>query len=225
MTYTKRLVALATVATVALAGCSSGGAAPTNDHVLRIAMGSPGEAQIRVWDDVAAQYMKAHPETKVELNYQQDDLYQTIGLPNLLHEILRRHTVIENGGNGGGGVQAVDHRLEVRPNVAVPVRRGVHRTRRPQAPAMARVPQVHGFERHGHFEEPPQLRKGIFIVLPFRGDGKYYVIVAKALGVAEPVQCVGHRATPVGSAAAAGASAPGFVTRPNPILVFARSSL
>ena len=52
-----------------------------NDHVLRVAMGSPGEAQIRVWDDVAAQYMAAHPETKVEMNYQQDDLYQTIGLP------------------------------------------------------------------------------------------------------------------------------------------------
>ena len=47
-------------------------------------MGSPGEAQIRVWDDVAAQYMAAHPETKVEMNYQQDDLYQTIGLPTLL---------------------------------------------------------------------------------------------------------------------------------------------
>jgi raffinose/stachyose/melibiose transport system substrate-binding protein len=47
-------------------------------------MGSPGEAQIRVWDDVAKQYMAAHPETKVELNYQQDDLYETIGLQNLL---------------------------------------------------------------------------------------------------------------------------------------------
>jgi raffinose/stachyose/melibiose transport system substrate-binding protein len=55
-----------------------------NDHVLRIAMGSPGEAQIRVWDDVAKQYHAAHPETKVEMNYQQDDLYETIGLQNLL---------------------------------------------------------------------------------------------------------------------------------------------
>jgi ABC-type glycerol-3-phosphate transport system substrate-binding protein len=52
--------------------------------VLRVAMGSPGEAQIRVWDDVAKQYMAAHPETKVEMNYQQDDLYETIGLQNLL---------------------------------------------------------------------------------------------------------------------------------------------
>jgi ABC-type glycerol-3-phosphate transport system substrate-binding protein len=47
-------------------------------------MGSPGEAQIRVWDDVAKQYMAAHSETKVEMNYQQDDLYETIGLQNLL---------------------------------------------------------------------------------------------------------------------------------------------
>ena len=28
---------------------------------LRVAMGSPGEAQIRVWDDVAAQFEAAHP--------------------------------------------------------------------------------------------------------------------------------------------------------------------
>ncbi len=66
-----------------IAGCG-GSSTPENDHVLRIAMGSPGEAQIRVWDDVAKQYMAAHPETKVEINYQQDDLYETIGLQSLL---------------------------------------------------------------------------------------------------------------------------------------------
>jgi ABC-type glycerol-3-phosphate transport system substrate-binding protein len=70
-------------------GASAPGSAPatpaaSNDHVLRVAMGSPGEAQIRVWDDVAKQYMAAHPETKVEMNYQQDDLYETIGLQQLL---------------------------------------------------------------------------------------------------------------------------------------------
>jgi raffinose/stachyose/melibiose transport system substrate-binding protein len=86
MNTPKRLAALAAVAALAFAGCGGGAAAtPVNDHVLRIAMGSPGEAQIRVWDDVAAQYMKAHPETKVEINYQQDDLYETIGLQNLLN--------------------------------------------------------------------------------------------------------------------------------------------
>ena len=79
-----RLALVGASAALLLAAC--GGSAPQaeNDHVLRIAMGSPGDAQIRVWDDVAAQYMAAHPETKVEMNYQQDDLYQTIGLPTLL---------------------------------------------------------------------------------------------------------------------------------------------
>ena len=56
----------------------------SNDHVLRVAMGSPGEPQIKVWDAVAKQYMTAHPGTKVEMNYQQDDLYETIGLQQLL---------------------------------------------------------------------------------------------------------------------------------------------
>jgi raffinose/stachyose/melibiose transport system substrate-binding protein len=80
-----RLTALAAGAAVLLAACG-GAATPSvaTDNVLRIAMGSPGDAQIRVWDDVAAQYMAANPETKVEINYQQDDLYQTIGLQNLL---------------------------------------------------------------------------------------------------------------------------------------------
>lgn len=81
--HSHRLVALAAGAVVLLGGCSAGGSA-TNDHVLRVAMGSPGEAQIRVWDDVAKQFESAHPDTKVEMNYQNDDLYETIGLQNLL---------------------------------------------------------------------------------------------------------------------------------------------
>jgi raffinose/stachyose/melibiose transport system substrate-binding protein len=107
----KTLAAIGAAAVTALAGCAGSGVAspaaspvastaptasasiaatpaatpaPSNDHVLRIAMGSPGEAQIKVWNDVAKQYMKAHPETKVETNYQQDDLYETIGLQQLL---------------------------------------------------------------------------------------------------------------------------------------------
>ena len=75
-------IAAATVA-LALAGCTPGSGG--DDNVLRIAMGSPGEAQIRVWDAVADQFMKDHPDLKVEMNYQDDDLYQTIGLPNLLN--------------------------------------------------------------------------------------------------------------------------------------------
>ena len=79
-----KLALITACATLVLAACSGGAPQASNDHVLRIAMGSPGEAQIRVWDDVAKQYMTAHPETKVEMNYQQDDLYETIGLQNLL---------------------------------------------------------------------------------------------------------------------------------------------
>ena len=78
----KHLAALATGAVVLAAACTS---APASDNVLRIAMGSPGEAQIRVWDDVAKQFEAANPGMKVELNYLDDDLYQTIGLQNLLN--------------------------------------------------------------------------------------------------------------------------------------------
>lgn len=54
------------------------------ETTLRVAMGSPGATAIEVWDDVKAQFEAANPGVVVEMNYQDDDLYQTIGLPNLL---------------------------------------------------------------------------------------------------------------------------------------------
>ena len=77
-------LALSGAFAIALTGCAGGGAGG-DDKTLRIAMGSPGEAQIRVWDAVAEQFEEANDGWKVELNYQDDDLYQTIGLPNLLN--------------------------------------------------------------------------------------------------------------------------------------------
>ncbi|MEV8252690.1 extracellular solute-binding protein [Rhodoglobus sp. NPDC076762] len=77
-------VAALSATALILTGCSAAGES-SDDTVLRIAMGSPGEAQIRVWDDVAAQFEAANPDVTVEMNYQNDDLYQTIGLPNLLN--------------------------------------------------------------------------------------------------------------------------------------------
>lgn len=86
VTRKKTLATVAALSATALilTGCSADGGS-SDDNVLRIAMGSPGEAQIRVWDDVAAQYEAANPDVTVEMNYQDDDLYQTIGLPNLLN--------------------------------------------------------------------------------------------------------------------------------------------
>ena len=72
-------------AVAALLGIVGGGAAVlAQDTTLRVAMGSPGEAGIAVWDDIAAQFEASHPGIDVEMNYQDDDLYETIGLPNLL---------------------------------------------------------------------------------------------------------------------------------------------
>jgi raffinose/stachyose/melibiose transport system substrate-binding protein len=73
---------------IAMAGlsCLAGSAGPAlaQGTVLRVAMGSPGEAGIRVWDDIAAQFETANAGVEVEMNYMDDDLYETIGLPNLL---------------------------------------------------------------------------------------------------------------------------------------------
>jgi raffinose/stachyose/melibiose transport system substrate-binding protein len=89
------LVAVFATAALALSACAADGestssaggdetAASMTEGTLRVAMGSPGEAQIAVWDEVAAAYEAANPGMTVAMNYLDDDLYQTIGLPNLL---------------------------------------------------------------------------------------------------------------------------------------------
>jgi raffinose/stachyose/melibiose transport system substrate-binding protein len=83
MSRTTRRVITATAIT-ALALASTVGGASAQDQTLRVAMGSPGEAAIAVWDGIKAQYEAAHPGWTVEMNYMDDDLYETIGLQNLL---------------------------------------------------------------------------------------------------------------------------------------------
>ena len=76
---------MATIAVIAALGVGSTmGGALAQDQTLRVAMGSPGEEAIAVWDAIAAQYEAAHPGWKVEMNYPNDDLYEQIGLQNLL---------------------------------------------------------------------------------------------------------------------------------------------
>jgi raffinose/stachyose/melibiose transport system substrate-binding protein len=82
----RALLATSALALAALTAC--GGGSSTGDpeeKVIRIAMGSPGKAQMRVWESVASQYEEAHAGWKVEINFMDDDQYQTVGLPNLLN--------------------------------------------------------------------------------------------------------------------------------------------
>ena len=66
-------------------GVATTAPAAAEDITLRVAMGSPGEAQIAVWEAAKAAFEDANPNVTVEFNFQDDDLYQTIGLPNLLN--------------------------------------------------------------------------------------------------------------------------------------------
>lgn len=76
--------AMLAAAAVGVTGCAGGGGGGGDDQTLRIAMGSPGEAQIRVWEAAGAEFEKTHEGWTVEFNFMDDDQYQTIGLPNLL---------------------------------------------------------------------------------------------------------------------------------------------
>lgn len=95
-----RLAALAAVLALVAAACGGSAGDDTTGSTdagtestsgeggattLRIAMGSPGEAQIAVWEAAKAAFEEANPDVTVELNFQDDDLYQTIGLLNLLN--------------------------------------------------------------------------------------------------------------------------------------------
>lgn len=82
----RRLAVLLTglLALSSLAACGGSDSSGADEKVLRVAMGSPGKAQMRVWQAAADQYEKDHSGWKVELNFMDDDQYQTVGLPNLL---------------------------------------------------------------------------------------------------------------------------------------------
>jgi raffinose/stachyose/melibiose transport system substrate-binding protein len=77
-------VLAASILTAAAAGISGQAGAGSEEFTLRVAMGSPGEAQIAVWEAAGAAFEEANPGVTVEFNFQEDDLYQTIGLGNLL---------------------------------------------------------------------------------------------------------------------------------------------
>lgn len=54
------------------------------DQTLRIAFGSNGSDGQKVWDQAAAAFKADNPGWDVEFQVQNDDLYQTVGLQNLL---------------------------------------------------------------------------------------------------------------------------------------------
>ncbi|MFN8520933.1 MAG: extracellular solute-binding protein [Chloroflexota bacterium] len=77
-------VGVTALAAAALVVGATGTSVLAQDTVLRISMGSPGEAGIRVWDQIAADFEVANPGVDVQMDYQDDDLYETIGLLNSL---------------------------------------------------------------------------------------------------------------------------------------------
>jgi raffinose/stachyose/melibiose transport system substrate-binding protein len=83
--FHKRLLA-ASVATVvgafSLTGCAP--ATGSDEIVIRIAMGSSGEAVDTKFDDLKATYEDMYPGRSVEIVVQEDDIYQTTGLSTLL---------------------------------------------------------------------------------------------------------------------------------------------
>lgn len=78
-------VGVTAIAAAALMVGAGGSGVLAQDTVLRISMGSPGEAGIRVWDAIAADFEAAHAGVDVQMDYQDDDLYETIGLLNALN--------------------------------------------------------------------------------------------------------------------------------------------
>lgn len=87
-TAPRRLAAAAAAVTgaalmLSLAGCAPGSSSD-DDVVIRIAMGSSGDAVDSKFDDLKEQYEELYPGRKVEIIVQEDDIYQTTGLATLL---------------------------------------------------------------------------------------------------------------------------------------------
>ncbi len=76
------LTVVAIAAATTLAGCASGGG--SDEIVIRVAMGSSGDAVDKGFDVLKEEYEAKYPGRKVEIIIQEDDVYQTTGLPTLL---------------------------------------------------------------------------------------------------------------------------------------------
>lgn len=74
-------VAIGAAALLATTGCTTTAA---EEIEIRIAMGSSGEAVDSTFDTLKATYEEMYPDRKVEIIVQEDDVYQTTGLPTLL---------------------------------------------------------------------------------------------------------------------------------------------
>lgn len=82
--YLKKIAILAALflGATTLAACS--GSSDEADKVIRIASGNVGEGAQKVWDAAIAKFSADNPGWTVEFNTQDDDIYQTVGLQNLL---------------------------------------------------------------------------------------------------------------------------------------------
>lgn len=79
------LVAMTAAASVALTACSGSNSSGDGANItIRIAMGSSGDAVDSQWDVLAKRYHEKYPDRTVDVVIQEDDIYQTTGLPTLL---------------------------------------------------------------------------------------------------------------------------------------------
>ena len=83
----KRIKGLAIVAAVLLGAttlAACGSSSSNADKVIRIASGNLGENAQKVWDAAIKKFTADNPGWSVQLNTQDDDIYETVGLNNLL---------------------------------------------------------------------------------------------------------------------------------------------
>lgn len=79
------LLSALVISSFALTACSSdSGDSAAGDQIIRIGLPSPGDAGQPVWDLAIQKFKDANPGWDVELQIQDDDIYSTIGLQNLL---------------------------------------------------------------------------------------------------------------------------------------------
>src|SRR5260370_29728024 len=89
--------------------------------------------------------------------------------------------------------QPFDDGLKIRFDVAPPMAQRVHSPPWPQRAIMPRVAHVHRLVLDRDLEETAQKRQSVRTTFhAFGRDGEDDVVVAKAFGVAETVQSIGH---------------------------------
>jgi hypothetical protein len=115
------------------------------------------------------------------------DTQPEIALLHGLQKLLRLDTIIKHRGNRGDVIQPVNHGIEVRFQVAIPMCQRHQVLARAQCAPMPGIPKIHGPELQRQPQKLALLLKGAFFILSATRNREDDKVIVETSRIAKPV--------------------------------------